>query len=1570
MSNLSSVGDIIGSYDEASDAYNLTLGSETIGFSEKAGGWTSFRSFLPESAVSLNGKYYTYKNGDIWRHSSTAIRNNYYGIQYQSSVKFVFNGDPSTIKNFNTINYEGTQSREYSAHSENNLIKKGWYTNSIETDKQSGKVKLFKEKEGKWFNNIIGLEATELNIDTAEFTSQGLGVVSSIDPREISSTQSLLLGTTSLGYLGYHPNYKTLTYKGVVGTSNSNVAFGLNGKFSSRLGPGGAYHYQNPTNVAYVTDEESADPSGTTKIVLRNNTSFGTSGTAQEWIQILNYHDNLNEFFYISDIFTELVEGHTYYIEALVLNAQINAQVLNASFIGFGQGLSDSGVLAGFSSTNNEYILAEQMLYDQNVDHAGGADLVVNGDLEASSTAGTIPELARNFDFTERQSVYSTNAVNYDPHRVAFKEPQYSNYWTYGGQDRANAYFDDIWPVNNSGGPANWMTELGIGANHPGEPKDVYFEYGTHSALYGNNQYGAGIWVQLSTSSDPTVGTDPFDVNHSNERILPLVYDQQLSLDDQRFYQIEVNLKMNNTANSEEAWSTGLDVGIGSQYFRQWFSNDSTQRLGHGGSGGRYTDYWGGDGDTQGQATIRYDASASGVTTSLSKDYLWFAAYNPVATTAAPPYTAAVKSWQFGGFELFRLDHNNHWSCNGAWELKMTTQSDGTNNRGNSAEPDNSRKNGLIVFRQNQDAGAGNNTIIQTNMLTNANTVHTVEIDFKDTIGDSLRGFDVYLGNTLVHSYRGTNGHGNQLLTFSASNDTGLDFKIVEIANGGANWKGFIRSISVAEGLVVSNSVFSVTGWTFGNGWLYTEDANANHVAEASAATSTNDYCIATTTQYLAPGEYTVTWDQVTTNGGVRVEIYDESNPSNLTQVVANASGTNQKNITITIPNNHQYNRVRFFPSPGSSNQFEGTIDNLSIFSTLSNEWTLGSGWSVANQMLVSAGGNSDGCATSDLDYTLVTDRLGNQVSNGTYGVLTERVYEVRFEIIDRTAGIVFPKIGGHSTAPSLTGSYHDYDTNGVHVAVIKVPANASESNYATQVSFVSSSNSNFVGKIDNIRVKMIAPDWNIVRESGNYGGWDVIDQTNQVSSNEKVANPNFSSDTSWDHSVTYDPDNAWSITGGNAVKINAGSSNSSIKSEDIYLNTVAGNSLYKVKLENVSITNGRFRVWYQRLGYPYDPWKKISHGYMTQANGSTYEYALKTYAYQTNGTSYAFEIRDESSTPGSGTGTFGSFSINRYNPYRLTGTGNLQKLQIHTGSSASATNNATYSLAGYQDEPLTIGVTYRLTLDYNKTSGEFKIVNEDDTTEYAHVTTAHDPIGNQYEVIFTATNNGGLSFKTEQGSPFVGHIKNIDIDEVNYTSSGIDPGTPIVGFSTANMIDIVNSNDLTRGGNGSISAEFKFSRDTSGYPFNPGISFYKGDGIKADIGNFTITDTTISTVGSTEKWIVNNSETDRNITTDAISENYIVGSSVEIEENLYIHSKTVEGVKYAVKAANFLVVIADLTAVVVKTDLGVVGTYGNVVKINITRSYNQGDPFPDDNKQTFVTVTETGDGIILATDQ
>jgi len=176
---------ILGSYDETKDTYNLTLKykdtslNKTVSFTERVNGWTSFKSFIPESGVSLNGAYYTIYNGELWKHGVNEERNTYYGTFTASKVKFIFNTSFSSVKTFRTLNYEGTTSRVYSTVSgqEDQVETKGWYNNSITTDLDSGTIPYFLDKENKWFNYIQGNSTGTTTNDISEKSFQGLGFV-------------------------------------------------------------------------------------------------------------------------------------------------------------------------------------------------------------------------------------------------------------------------------------------------------------------------------------------------------------------------------------------------------------------------------------------------------------------------------------------------------------------------------------------------------------------------------------------------------------------------------------------------------------------------------------------------------------------------------------------------------------------------------------------------------------------------------------------------------------------------------------------------------------------------------------------------------------------------------------------------------------------------------------------------------------------------------------------------------------------------------------------------------------------------------------------------------------------------------------------------------------------------------------------------------------------------------------------------------------------------------------------------------------------------------------------------
>ncbi len=164
-------GNIIGSYDEHNGSYNISLDSTTVSFKENTLGWESFKTFVPESGLSLNDTYYTFKGADVWSHDN-AVRNTFYGgALAPSTITVALNDSPSAVKRYSTIGYEGST---------------GWSATAFLTDLETGGGMTFTNKEGKWFSQVKGATTTWTddsytgNIDFAASTTKGLGTISSV----------------------------------------------------------------------------------------------------------------------------------------------------------------------------------------------------------------------------------------------------------------------------------------------------------------------------------------------------------------------------------------------------------------------------------------------------------------------------------------------------------------------------------------------------------------------------------------------------------------------------------------------------------------------------------------------------------------------------------------------------------------------------------------------------------------------------------------------------------------------------------------------------------------------------------------------------------------------------------------------------------------------------------------------------------------------------------------------------------------------------------------------------------------------------------------------------------------------------------------------------------------------------------------------------------------------------------------------------------------------------------------------------------------------------------------------
>jgi hypothetical protein len=164
---------LIGGWDAHNKQYVLSMRQsdssfatessyDTLAFDETAKGWVSLFSYRPNKIISLNNNYFTAYEGKLWKHyekppnNSSMVR--FYGVTYSARVTFVFNGGPSMVKNFQTINYEGDSGwsmSEFITNTDRALpISQAIFATTLDQMQNSLLINSFKLKEDKYYADI------------------------------------------------------------------------------------------------------------------------------------------------------------------------------------------------------------------------------------------------------------------------------------------------------------------------------------------------------------------------------------------------------------------------------------------------------------------------------------------------------------------------------------------------------------------------------------------------------------------------------------------------------------------------------------------------------------------------------------------------------------------------------------------------------------------------------------------------------------------------------------------------------------------------------------------------------------------------------------------------------------------------------------------------------------------------------------------------------------------------------------------------------------------------------------------------------------------------------------------------------------------------------------------------------------------------------------------------------------------------------------------------------------------------------------------------------------------------
>lgn len=163
------INNIIGEYDQHLNVYIMNVKYNTNQYvtwlySDESNGWVTTQTFNPEDMCRMNGEFYSFYGGEIYRHNDSTNYNTFYGTLYDSSFSFNMNVEPGTRKVFRTLSTEGTDA---------------WAATCI-TEQQNGHIEIadYQTKEGVRYAYVRGDNTGA--IDTATPAVQGIGVITSI----------------------------------------------------------------------------------------------------------------------------------------------------------------------------------------------------------------------------------------------------------------------------------------------------------------------------------------------------------------------------------------------------------------------------------------------------------------------------------------------------------------------------------------------------------------------------------------------------------------------------------------------------------------------------------------------------------------------------------------------------------------------------------------------------------------------------------------------------------------------------------------------------------------------------------------------------------------------------------------------------------------------------------------------------------------------------------------------------------------------------------------------------------------------------------------------------------------------------------------------------------------------------------------------------------------------------------------------------------------------------------------------------------------------------------------------
>ena len=173
----------------------------TAGYDAGSNVWTTLYSFDPENIISIDSLLYTFKAGAMWKHSTDANRNTYYGTAYNSVVEIISAANASMVKTFESISLEGTNA---------------WTTLITNTDQSANILEAtYDKRERNWYASIPRDDSANTGSSTITALSGSsevfaLGAVSNITGADITFNSDISYITFPMGAALYKISGTTL----------------------------------------------------------------------------------------------------------------------------------------------------------------------------------------------------------------------------------------------------------------------------------------------------------------------------------------------------------------------------------------------------------------------------------------------------------------------------------------------------------------------------------------------------------------------------------------------------------------------------------------------------------------------------------------------------------------------------------------------------------------------------------------------------------------------------------------------------------------------------------------------------------------------------------------------------------------------------------------------------------------------------------------------------------------------------------------------------------------------------------------------------------------------------------------------------------------------------------------------------------------------------------------------------------------------------------------------------------------------------------------------------------------